>query len=102
MASQPEPSPYDSPRKPGSARALILAAILAFLAGGGLVGWVVWYNLQSPRVAGMLASSADESTQDAAALPDASATSDTVSEAAVAEAMLASVPAARFAEAEKA
>jgi hypothetical protein len=56
MASQPEPSPYDSPRKPGSARALILAAILAFLAGGGLVGWVVWYNLAGegaapPRVA---------------------------------------------------
>ncbi|MCZ8368934.1 MAG: hypothetical protein O9293_03025 [Porphyrobacter sp.] len=56
MASQPGPSPYESPRKPGSARALILAALLAFLAGGGLVGWVVWYNLagdgtETPRVA---------------------------------------------------
>lgn len=79
-------SNYGSRRKPPSTRALVLAGLLAFAAGGGLVGWVVWYNLQSPRVAGMLASSADESTQDAAALPDASATSDTAAEAAVAEA----------------
>jgi hypothetical protein len=26
-------------------RGLLLAACLAFVAGGGLVGWVVWYNL---------------------------------------------------------
>lgn len=51
MASQPGSSPYDSPPKPGSARALILAACLAFLAGGGLVGWVMWYNLAGERAA---------------------------------------------------
>lgn len=36
-------------RRPRSARALILAALLAFFAGGALVGWVVWYNLQPGR-----------------------------------------------------
>ena len=51
MASQPGSSPYDSPPKPGAARTLILAACLAFLAGGGLVGWVVWYNLAGERAA---------------------------------------------------
>ncbi len=44
MASQPGPSPYGSPRKPSSARALILAALLAFLAGGAVVGWLMWYK----------------------------------------------------------
>lgn len=44
MASQPNPSPLDSPSKPGSGRGLLLAAVLAFLAGGALVGWAVWYN----------------------------------------------------------
>jgi hypothetical protein len=28
---------------------LLLAAMLAFLAGGGLVGWVMWYNLSGQR-----------------------------------------------------
>ncbi|ANK11732.1 hypothetical protein [Erythrobacter neustonensis] len=45
MASQPEPSSYDIPAKPRSARPLIFAALLAFAAGGGLVGWVMWHNL---------------------------------------------------------
>jgi len=45
MASQPGPLPYSTPARPGSARALILAAFLAFVVGGALVGWVVWYNL---------------------------------------------------------
>lgn len=44
MASQPGPSPYGSPRKAGSARSLMLAAFLAFLAGGALVGWAMWYS----------------------------------------------------------
>jgi hypothetical protein len=39
MASQPGPSLQDSSRKPGSGRALLLAVLLAFLAGGALVGW---------------------------------------------------------------
>ncbi len=45
MASQPEPSSYDIPARPRSARPLIFAALLAFAAGGGLVGWVMWHNL---------------------------------------------------------
>lgn len=45
MASQPGSPPYGSPRPKGSARGVLLAACLAFLAGGGLVGWVMWYNL---------------------------------------------------------
>lgn len=49
MASQSDPSAYDSPRKTGSARALIVAALLAFIAGGALVGWVMWYNLAGER-----------------------------------------------------
>ncbi len=56
MASQPGPSPYGSPRKPGSVRAAVLAVSLAFVAGGALVGWAVWHNLQpaddaAPRTA---------------------------------------------------
>lgn len=45
MASQPEPSLYDTPRKTGSLRGALLAASLAFALGAGLAGWVVWYNL---------------------------------------------------------
>ena len=51
MASQPGPSTQGSLRKPSSARTLMLAASLAFVAGGGLVGWVVWYNLSGDRAA---------------------------------------------------
>ncbi len=56
MASQPGPSPSGNASSPSSARALILAAVLAFLAGGGLVGWVMWKNLNpatgdAPRAA---------------------------------------------------
>lgn len=41
MASQPGSSSYGSPPRRGSARGLILAALLAFAAGGGLVGWMM-------------------------------------------------------------
>ncbi len=56
MASQPGPSPSGNASSPSSARALILAAVLAFVAGGGLVGWVMWSNLNpapsdAPRAA---------------------------------------------------
>jgi hypothetical protein len=51
MASQPGPSPQITVRKTPSGRALLLAAMLAFVAGGALVGWVVWYNLAGPRAA---------------------------------------------------
>jgi hypothetical protein len=32
-------------------RKVMLAALLAFIAGGALVGWVMWYNLQPGRAA---------------------------------------------------
>jgi hypothetical protein len=51
MASQPGASQYGSRRKPSSGRGIWLAALAAFLAGGGLVGWVMWYNLQPDRTA---------------------------------------------------
>jgi hypothetical protein len=44
-------SKFGSRRKPSSGRGIWLAAIAAFIAGGGLVGWVVWYNLQPDRAA---------------------------------------------------
>jgi len=56
MASQPGSPSYGSPRKGGSARALILAVLIAFVAGGALVGWAVWSDLipvggEAPRAA---------------------------------------------------
>lgn len=42
-------SKFGSRRKPSSGRGIWLAAIAAFMAGGGLVGWVMWYNLQPER-----------------------------------------------------
>ena len=45
MASQPEPSLHQPPRRSGSMRGLLVAACLAFALGAGLAGWVVWYNL---------------------------------------------------------
>jgi hypothetical protein len=88
MASQPGSTPYDSPRKPGSARALILAAFLAFVAGGGLVGWVMWYNLAGERAA---------SSPTAATAP-APAPSLTASATPIAAAMKAEQAAERVAE----
>ena len=49
MASQPAPSSQLIGRRGPSGRVLLLAAMLAFLAGGGLVGWVMWYNLAGQR-----------------------------------------------------
>jgi hypothetical protein len=49
MASQPAPSSQTIGRRAPSGRALLIAAMLAFLAGGGLVGWVMWYNLAGHR-----------------------------------------------------
>jgi hypothetical protein len=42
-------SQFGSRRKPSSGRTIWLAVIAAFVAGGGLVGWVMWYNLQPER-----------------------------------------------------
>ena len=49
MASEPGSSPFVSPTRPASGRMLMLAALAAFIAGGALVGWVMWYNLQPGR-----------------------------------------------------
>ena len=42
-------SKYGSRRKPSSGRGILLAVLAAFIAGGLLVGWVVWYNFQPDR-----------------------------------------------------
>lgn len=49
-SSQPDASQYGSRPKPSSGRGLILAAIAAFIVGGALVGWVMWYNFQPGRL----------------------------------------------------
>lgn len=48
MATQPGSSPHDNLTRPASGRTMLFAALAAFVAGGALVGWVMWYNLQ-PR-----------------------------------------------------
>ena len=52
MATTPAPKQAGSPRASLSGRVLLLAALAAFIAGGALVGWVVWYNMQPGRIAG--------------------------------------------------
>jgi hypothetical protein len=79
-------SNYGSRRKPTSMRALVLAGLLAFAAGGGLVGWVVWYNLQAQRSADAVASSAAENQEGAASLAPPTAAPDRAGEAAATEA----------------
>ncbi len=37
-------------RRPSSGRGALLAAVLAFFAGGGLAGWLVWYNVAGAGV----------------------------------------------------
>lgn len=49
MASQAGASDIGSNPKPASGRGLIVLALLSFIIGGALVGWVVWYNLQPGR-----------------------------------------------------
>lgn len=44
MASQ-----YGSRRKPSSGRGTLFAAFISFIAGGVLVGYVMWYNLRPDR-----------------------------------------------------
>jgi hypothetical protein len=62
-------SNYGSRRKPTSMRALVLAGALAFAAGGALVGWVVWYNLQPERSISTAAPVAGEGGDVAVPLP---------------------------------
>jgi hypothetical protein len=49
MASQAGAADIGSNPKPASGRGLIVLALLSFILGGALVGWVVWYNLQPGR-----------------------------------------------------
>lgn len=66
MASQPGASQYGSRRKASSGRGLILAALIAFVMGGALVGYIVWYNFQpgrtvTPRAGASIAAAASAS-----------------------------------------
>ncbi|MGY6636175.1 MAG: hypothetical protein ACXIUO_03485 [Erythrobacter sp.] len=81
-------SNYGSRRKPTSMRALLLAGALAFAAGGGLVGWVVWYNLEGERSITPAAPLVGEGEggETALPLPTPSTTADAAAEAAAVEA----------------
>ncbi|WP_296719790.1 hypothetical protein [Erythrobacter sp.] len=65
---------YTSRRKPSSGRGLMLAVLTAFIAGGALVGYVVWYNLQPERAAptasdAVIVADMDETPQTLKGLP---------------------------------
>lgn len=62
-------SKYGSRRKPSSTNAIVLAGLLAFAAGGGLVGWVVWYNLQPEAARQEIAGQTWEAGETPAAAP---------------------------------
>lgn len=64
-------SKHGSRRQFNSTRAIVLAGLLAFAAGGGLVGWVVWYNLQPDSPRQSLQSAADETAEISPGLPAA-------------------------------
>ena len=69
MASTPPvASQYGSRRKPSSGRGILLAALVAFIMGGALVGYVVWYNLQ-PERNGALRNGEPDAAQTAEASP---------------------------------
>ena len=42
MQDDISPQPFAAARRPGSAKTVLLATLLAFLAGGLLVGWLAW------------------------------------------------------------
>jgi hypothetical protein len=73
MATQAGASQFGSRRKPSSGKAMILAALAAFVMGGALVGYVVWYNLQPDRIGGaraVVAAGASPSAAPSAVLTD--------------------------------
>ncbi|MFN3989146.1 MAG: hypothetical protein ACK4IS_02685 [Erythrobacter sp.] len=78
-------SNYGSRRKPTSMRALMLAGALAFAAGGALVGWVVWYNLQPERGASPAPALVTEAGEAAMPLPLPSTTAEAAADAGSAE-----------------
>jgi hypothetical protein len=74
MASQYGASQTGNRPSAGSGRGMMLAVIASFIAGGLLVGYVVWYNLQPGRLGAPVAAPAvvAEQTADLPALPVAS------------------------------
>jgi hypothetical protein len=69
MASQSGASQYGSRRKPSSGRGLILAALLSFVLGGALAGWVVWYNFKDNRTDAPIAAASAPADANPAAEP---------------------------------
>lgn len=69
MATQAGASQYGSRRKPSSGRGLFLAALLSFVIGGALAGWVVWYNLKDNRADAPLAAASAPADASPAAEP---------------------------------
>lgn len=74
QTGEPGASLYGDRRPSGSGRGrgLILAALFAFIAGGALVGWVMWYNLQPDRINAQRAGA--PTTAEASASPTATLT----------------------------
>ena len=75
--------PYETPARPGSMRGLLLAACFAFVAGGGLVGWVVWYNLAGTPDTAPARVTADASPTAAAPSPALTASATPAAAAAI-------------------
>jgi hypothetical protein len=84
-------SKFGSRRKPSSGRGILLAAIAAFIAGGALVGWVVWYNLQPERAgaprSGVEVVAGSGTTPDAALSPSPSPLAQAIENARAEEAV---------------
>lgn len=68
MATQPGSPPHDTPTRPASGRATLFAVLAAFIAGGALVGWVMWYNLQPRPDAGAAPPAAEAVAETGAAV----------------------------------
>lgn len=83
MESQPGPSLEPPAREASSGRALLMAACLAFLAGGALAGWAVWYNLAGQTPAAPLAQTAGEAGQGATPAPGLTASPAPLAAAAI-------------------
>jgi len=60
-------SKYSSRRKSSSAKGAMLAALASFIAGGALVGYVVWFNVGAPDPAEKAGAAGSEGTEASAA-----------------------------------
>lgn len=73
MATQAGASQFGSRRKSSSGRGMVLAALAAFVMGGALAGYIVWYNLQPDRTGAgraMVAAEASPAATPTAVLSD--------------------------------